>query len=149
MRVLWPSHPRLKQRNEASVQTIGILDFDIVGPVVEEVAAMIYVFAESHEARIGDPLFERFHLSLKRLAIGGIVGMTLPEAFVFSCARAPANCVVAHHVSCANVMRERTRTCGAGGAYAVAVPRVKCTLDAFVGRSSEAQVFYICEINRR
>ena len=30
-------------------------------------------------------------------------------------------------------MRERTRTCGAGGAYAAAVPRVKCTLDAIVG----------------
>ena len=32
-----------------------------------------------------------------------------------------------------NVMRERTRTCGAGGAYAAPVPRVKRTLDALVG----------------
>ena len=39
----------------------------------------------------------------------------------------------------ANVMRERTRTCGAGGAYAAAVPRVKCTLDAFV-RAEVGQV---------
>mgnify|MGYP003610161043 CR=1 FL=1 len=30
-------------------------------------------------------------------------------------------------------MRERTRTCGAGGAYAAPVPRVKRTLDAIVG----------------
>jgi hypothetical protein len=42
-----------------------------------------------------------------------------------------------------NVMRERTRTRGAGGAYAAPVPRVKRTLHAFVGALHSSSVCWM------